>query len=463
MLHWGTIVQQMTFQENLVGVALFISGVVVMVIAIAASIALHEIGHLVPAKIFRVRVPQYMIGFGKTLFSVKRGETEYGLKAIPLGGYIAMVGMYPPGAKRDPQKKPGPLADIYDEARRADAQRILATDKGRLFYQLPVWKKIIIMLGGPTMNLLIGVLCLAVLILGFGQQQPTTTIASVSQCVQKVSATNVDNAASDGCENDAPQSPAAEAGIEPGDKILSFAGTEVSSWDQLSELIRSHANQSVPVTVQRDGTRTDLTIEPMLTARPVLNELTGQYEKNADGTYQTVEVGFIGVGPTSELTPGTVGDVLPTVGQNLQQIGSTIIKLPVRVWGVAQTLLTNGDRAADSPVSVVGVGRIAGEVAATDKIDLHSKVASLVSLIGSMNLMLFVFNLIPLLPLDGGHVLGALWEGIRKLWARIRGKQSPGAFDPVKLLPLTWVVAGAFLLMSGILILADIFKPVSIF
>lgn len=445
------------------GVALFIVGVLSMAIAIAVSIALHEIGHLVPAKLFNIRVPQYMIGFGKTLFSFKRGETEYGIKAIPLGGYIAMVGMYPPGKTCDPLKKPGPLADIYDEARRADAARIQETDQGRLFYQLPVWKKMIIMLGGPTMNLLIGIVCIAVLIIGFGRQMPTTTISTVSQCIQTVSSTNVDQATSDQCGSDNPPSPALDAGVQPRDTITSFAGEEVTSWDQLSELIQTHADQSVPMTVEREGQSKNLTIEPMLTVRPVLNDLTGQYEKNSDGTYKTVKVGFIGVGPTSELTPGTAGDVLPTVGQNLQQIGATIVKLPVRVWGVAQTLATNGERAADSPVSVVGVGRIAGEVASTDQIDMHAKIASLISLIGSMNLMLFVLNLVPLLPLDGGHVLGALWEGTRKLWAKLRGKPSPGHFDPVKLLPLTWIVAGSFIMMSAILILADIFKPVSIF
>ena len=189
--------------------------------------------------------------------------------------------------------------------------------------------------------------------------------------------------------------------------------------------------------------------------------LCGSYA--VSGVLFQSENGFIGIGPTSELTPGTIGEVLPTVGESLQRIGATLIKLPARVYGVAVTLVTNGERDANSPVSVVGVGRIAGEIAAHDQIILRDKAASLVSLVAQMNLMLFAFNLIPLLPLDGGHVLGALWEGFRRKTAKLLGRCDPGPFDPVKLLPLTYVVAGAFLLMTVILVAADIFKPVSVF
>ncbi|MEX3611183.1 site-2 protease family protein [Rothia sp. LK2588] len=441
------------------GMLLFVVGVVLMALAIAASIALHEIGHLVPAKLFGVRVPQYMIGFGKTVFSRRRGETEYGIKAIPLGGYISMIGMYPParGARR-----PGRLAEIFDEARRADNERITAADEGRLFYQLPVHRRIVIMLGGPLMNLLIGTVCTAILIMGFGSQQPTTTVSEISQCVKKVEAQQ---------EQDSPQSctakdrqaPAAQAGLKPGDVITSFNGERVGSWDELTDAIKSRADQRTELTVERDGREQRLTLTPIKTARPIFNDLTGQYEKNADGSLKTEEVGFVGVSPTTELTPGQAQDVLPTVGQNLQQIGATVIKLPARVYGVAETLATNGQRSADSPVSVVGVGRVAGEIAATDRIDLHAKTASLVSLVASMNLMLFVFNLIPLLPLDGGHVVGALWEGVRRTVARLFGRRDPGPFDPVRLLPLTWIVAGSFMLMSLILIVADVVKPITLF
>ncbi|MDO4917394.1 MAG: site-2 protease family protein [Rothia sp. (in: high G+C Gram-positive bacteria)] len=440
-------------------ILLFIAGVIFMVIAIALSIALHEIGHLTPAKLFNVRVPQYMIGFGKTLFSFRRGETEYGVKAIPLGGYISMIGMYPPGSS----KKAGRFADIFEQARAADADRITEHDQGRLFYQLPIYKRMIIMLGGPFMNLLIGTLCIAVLIMGFGRQEPTTTVSSVSQCVHQVSATEVNSDSAQDCTSADPASPALQAGLKPGDEITSFAGEKVESWDQLSGLIQTHADSTVPMTVMRDGQEKTLDIKPMLTVRPIFNDLTGQYEKNSDGTYKTEQVGFAGIGPTSELKPGSSSEVLPTVGANLHQIGTTIIKLPARVFGVAQAVVTNGERAADSPVSVVGVGRVAGEIASTDKIDLKAKFATLISLTGSLNLMLFTFNLIPLLPLDGGHVFGAVWEGLRKLWAKIRGKENPGPFDPVRLLPLTWVVAGAFMMMSLILIVADVVKPVSVF
>lgn len=445
-------------------VLLFIVGVVLMALAIAASIALHELGHLVPAKLFGVRVPQYMIGFGKTLFSWRRGETEYGFKALPLGGYISMIGMYPPGKDGADGRAGGtsPLQQLAREAREADAERITEADQGRLFYQLPVYKRIIIMLGGPFMNLLIGVVATAVLVTGFGSYQPTTSVQTVAQCVQTVDSTNANTVNSTECGVEDPQSPANAAGLQPGDTVTAFAGQAITSWDQLTELIRTNADTEVPLTVERAGQSLELTITPMLTVRPIYDELTGTYLTNSDGSYQTQEVGFIGIGPTSELTPGTIGEVLPTVGESLQRIGATLIKLPARVYGVAVTLVTNGERDANSPVSVVGVGRIAGEIAAHDQIILRDKAASLVSLVAQMNLMLFAFNLIPLLPLDGGHVLGALWEGFRRKSAKLLGRPAPGPFDPVKLLPLTYLVAGAFLLMTVVLVAADIFKPVSI-
>ena len=151
------------------------------------------------------------------------------------------------------------------------------------------------------------------------------------------------------------------------------------------------------------------------------------------------------------------------VGDTLSRVGSSMLSLPQRVWELTVTLVAGGERSAESPVSVVGVSRIAGEVTATDRIDVKAKAAMLVSLVANMNLMLFAFNLIPLLPLDGGHVLGAVWEGVRRFFARLTGRKDPGPFDPVKLLPLTYVVAGAFIVMSIILIVADIVKPITLF
>ncbi|MGV3016415.1 M50 family metallopeptidase [Rothia sp. 88186D007BW] len=436
-----------------------------MALAIAASIALHELGHLVPAKLFGVRVPQYMIGFGKTLLSWRRGETEYGFKALPLGGYISMIGMYPPGNDGKDGRAGGtsPLQQLARQARAADAERVTEADQGRLFYQLPVYRRIIIMLGGPAMNLLIGVVATAVLITGFGSYQPTTSVQSVAQCVQVIDPTTVGAPSPTECGAQDPQSPANAAGLQPGDTIRTFAGQSITSWDQLTELIRTNANTQVPLTIERNGQSIELSITPMLTVRPIYDELTGTYLTNPDGSYQTHEVGFIGIGPSTELTPGTIDQVLPTVGESLHRIGAALIKLPARVYGVATTLITNGQRDANSPVSMVGVGRIAGEIASHDQIILRDKAASLVSLVAQMNLMLFFFNLIPLLPLDGGHVLGALWEGFRRKSAKLLGRRDPGPFDPVKLLPLIYLVAGAFLLLTVILVAADIFKPVSIF
>ena len=152
------------------GVVLFLVGVLLAAAAIAVSIALHEIGHLVPAKLFGVRVTQYMVGFGRTVLSRRRGETEYGLKAVPLGGYISMVGMYPPARSGTTARasSTGVFQQLAAEARGAAADQLAPGDEHRTFYRLPVWKRIVIMLGGPVMNLLLGALCLAVLLSGFG-------------------------------------------------------------------------------------------------------------------------------------------------------------------------------------------------------------------------------------------------------------------------------------------------------
>ena len=138
--------------------AIYIGGAVVFFAMVMASIALHEVGHLVPGKMFGVKTTQYFVGFGRTLWSRRKGETEYGLKLIPLGGYVRFVGMFPPAKTRPGQVRAystGSFRSLADNARAAEWQDIRPEDDGRLFYQKPSGQKLIIMAGGPTMNLLL--------------------------------------------------------------------------------------------------------------------------------------------------------------------------------------------------------------------------------------------------------------------------------------------------------------------
>ena len=218
-------------------VLLFVLGVVFVAIGIAVSIALHEVGHLLPAKLFKVRVTKYMIGFGPTVWSKKRGETEYGLKAIPLGGYVSMIGMYPPNKEDGTVRtsSTGMFQSLASDARSLAHEEIGPGDETRVFYRLPVWKKIIIMLGGPAMNLLIGVVLTAVLLMGFGTASQTTTIADVSKCQVKAGETVDPDSA------DCKPTPAAAAGLLPNDTITSFDGKAVTRWDELTGWIRGAA------------------------------------------------------------------------------------------------------------------------------------------------------------------------------------------------------------------------------
>jgi membrane-associated protease RseP (regulator of RpoE activity) len=409
-----------------------------------------------------------MIGFGPTLFSKKVGETEYGLKAIPLGGYISMAGMYPPKHEgeepRDSstgfiqtlvQEAPEPPAGNFSSATAVDSTGAEIHEPHRSFYNLPVWKRIVIMLGGPTVNLLIGIVLYAVLLCGFGTAQASTTIGSVSACV--ISATED----RDACTSTDAAAPGAAAGIEPGDTLVSMNGTAITSWTQATSIIKESAGEALAVVVDRDGSEVTLTATPLLTERYVYDE-DGAVVTDSDGTSVTENVGFLGIGPASETVQQPITAVLPAVGDNIVRVAKIIGNLPQRLVDVANAAFGSGERDPNGPVSVVGVGRLAGEIASIDTAPVADRASALIGLVASLNIALFVFNLVPLLPLDGGHVAGALFEGARRRLAKLFKRPDPGPVDIAKLLPLTLAVVVILGGMSALLVYADIVKPISI-
>ena len=452
-------------------VLLYILGIVVVVIGIALSIGLHEIGHLVPAKLFGVKVAQYMIGFGPTIFSRKKGETEYGLKAIPLGGYISMAGMYPPARKGGPARNSGTDASFLEEeyesagrtsstgffqtlvqdARTASADTIMAGDEDRVFYKLPIYKRVIIMLGGPFMNLVIAVVLFGVVLSGFGTQQ--LAVGSVSACVLPASSTV------DTCSSSDPEAPGSAAGLKPGDQIIRIASIDYPTWDQVTGVIRVSAGKRVDITVKRAGTTMVLSAVPLLTVRNVVTT-RGVVVKDNAGKPVTETVGFLGIGPDAVLARQPLSRVLPTLGANIGADVHLILNLPQRLIDVAKAAFGPGARDANGPISVVGVGRIAGEVTATQTSPFAERFSFLLGLVASLNVALLVFNLVPLLPLDGGHVAGALWEGIRRGFAKLLKRPDPGPVDIARMVPLTFAVVLVLGAMSVLLIYADIVKPI---
>lgn len=438
---------------------MFLIGVLLFGVGIAASIALHEIGHLLPAKRFGVKVTQYMVGFGPTVWSRRIGETEYGVKVVPLGGYIRMIGMFPPKPGQAPTAdSTGRFGMLIEQARQDAERQVSPEDHGRLFYQRSVPKRLVIMLGGPMMNLLLGTVLLTVAMCAVGVSQLTPRVSVVSQCV--LPAGSPVNAT---CDDDDPAAPAAVAGIRPGDVIVSVAGVPSQEWDDVTGAIRPNGGRTIPVVIERDGEQLTLTVTPIAAERQVYQD--GEKVLDENGEPVTETVGFLGVSPTSALVRQPVSAVPVVLGDTLLRVAQAIPRLPEKMVGVAQAAFGGQERDLEGPVSVVGAGRIAGEITAYDgtaitPFGLQEKLAFLLSLLASLNLMLFAFNLLPLLPLDGGHVAAALWEGARRRVARLRRRPDPGPVDTLRLLPVTYGFAAVLLTMSVLLIYADLVNPI---
>ncbi len=433
-------------------ILLYVGGILFMLLGLGLSIGLHEVGHLVPAKLFGVRVGQYMIGFGPRLWSKRFGETEYGFKVLPLGGFISMSGMYPASTDAGPAR--GLFRTLIQDARSANDETIAEGAEDRVFYRLPVWKRVIVMLGGPLMNLVLAVLIFTVLASGIGLQQGTTTIASVTQCVLPASSTQEE------CRTGDPSSPAAEAGILPGDVLVSIDGTPVSTFAEATAIVQAAPGEALDMVVRRNGAEETLTIRPIAAERKI-TDASGQPVLDERGEQVVREVGYVGMGSQMGFVqqPLLVGPEL-AMG-NVARVANLVATLPVRLWDVGASLVTGSERDPNGPLSVVGVGRLAGEVAATEA-PILNRFTVLLSLLGSLNIALFVFNLIPLLPLDGGHVVVALWEGIRRVWAKLFRRPPPAPVDATRLVPLTVVVAALLIGMGALLLVADVFKPISI-
>ncbi len=431
---------------------LYALGVLLFGLGLLVSIALHEVGHMVPAKKFGVKVPEYMVGFGPTVWSRKRGETEYGLKAIPLGGYVKLIGMVPPkGEDVRASRWPKRLATLVEDFRGSSRRDIDPADASREFYRLTPGKKMIVMLSGPLMNLGIFLVLMVVLLGGVGMvhDDATTTVSAVTKCVAPANATQAQIAA---CTTT--NSPAALAGFQPGDKVVSVNGTAIKDWNQVIAAIETSAGKQLSIAVQRDGKLV------VLTPTPVANTKYISATGNA-----THVVGYLGLAPTNHhyyqrvAMTAIPGQIVDTLGQGVAALGH----YPEKIKSLFGTVFEGKSRDPEGAIGVVGVSRIGGEIVSTNQFGLEDKTVVLLGLLASVNLLLFFFNMLPLLPLDGGHVVGAFAEACKRGWARLHGRPSKRIFvDTAQMAPIMYAVAFILIGVTVLTLYADVVHPVKL-
>jgi membrane-associated protease RseP (regulator of RpoE activity) len=410
----------------------YLVGVVLFALAIFVSVCLHEAGHMVTAKAFGMKVTRYFAGFGPTLWSFRRGETEYGLKGIPLGGFVKIVGMTP----QDDDVAPG--------------------DEQRAMWRYPVWKRTIVMSAGSVTHFILGFVLLWIVLVFVGIPNPAIptdetklpAYVKVQDCVP-LTANRVD------CQAGDPKSPAQAAGLRSNDKITSFNGKSISNYDDLVRAIRAASpDTTVPLTYERNGQQETTSVHLVSAQR---------YPLDGD-TSKVVNVAVLGV--SGSLPPGvpetvtygpvdSIGKAGQVTGQTFGQMGTALKSLPGKIPSVWESL-SGKPRDPNGPISVVGASRLGGETVQ------HGLWTFFFSILISLNFFVGVFNLLPLLPLDGGHIAIAWFEKVRSYVYSKVGRRDPGRVNYARLMPVTYVVILVFGAFSLLTIAADIINPVTL-
>jgi membrane-associated protease RseP (regulator of RpoE activity) len=411
----------------------YLAGLVAFALTIFISVCLHEAGHMATAKAFGMKVTEYFAGFGPKLWSFRRGETEYGLKGIPLGGYVKIVGMTP-----------------HDED-------VAPEDEHRAMWRRPVWQRTIVLMAGSATHLILAVVAIWFMAVFSGLPNPDLPKGQLSQpAVVNVESCALASNDHEDCVASDPTSPAAGAGFANGDQITAVNGTPVSTWGDAINVIQAlPAGQAATVTVQRGGAPVDLKVAPVQVQRTPIDD---QGKPGAPRPVSAIGVSLSATLPnTVTYNPvSAVGATGHYTGQLVDATFTALKKFPEKVpklW----TAITGGERDQDTPVSVVGVSRLGGEAVENG---LWSVFFSLFIM---FNFFVGIFNLLPLLPLDGGHLAIIWFEKVRSWVYRLLHRPDPGRVNYMKLMPLTYAVILVFGAITLLTVGADIVNPVTLF
>jgi membrane-associated protease RseP (regulator of RpoE activity) len=392
-------------------------GWLIFLFALMFSVMLHESGHFVAAKKFGMKATRYFVGFGPTIWSTQRGETEYGVKALPLGGFVKIIGMTS-------------MDDVDPE------------DEPRSFRRAPGWQRLIVLAAGSFMHFVLAFLLIFGLALGIGiENNNTTQLGTVAACVPANAKALTNGAA---CAPSDKKSPAVAAGLRVGDKVTSFDGVKVSNWTQLANAIKdAKPGGPVTLTVERNGRSV-----PLHTTLATVPGRSG---------------GYLGIAPTTVFQSTSPVGAIRYAGSGFSQVIVGSAKALGQLPSAIPKLFAKNrsSTAAGNVSSVVGAAEATGQAVAAN-VGWQYKVSFVLLLIASLNIFVGAFNLLPLLPMDGGHVAVVIWERIRAWFARLRGRADPGLVDYRKLVPVSFGVFVVLIIFGTMLILADIVNPVNI-